>query len=372
METRFMERALKLAEKGRGKVSPNPIVGCVIAKKGRVIAEAGHAKYGGMHAEAAALKKAGKRAKGADMYVTLEPCPHWGKTPPCTEAIIKAGIKRVFAAMKDPNPRVKGRGVKKLRASGVPTVLGICKKEAEMLNDFYITYMLKKRPFVIMKVAMTADGKITWGNGKRKNVSGKEAKEFVHNLRADVDAVAVGINTVIKDNPRLTARLGEKQGGNKKAECKKAKCRNPLRIVFDSSLKIPLNARILKGVKTAGTTIITTGKSKNKKRKAIEIQKRGAGVIIVKAGQERVDLRSALAELGKAGISSLLLEGGNKINTAFLREGLADKIAFIVSARRVGKGLDWADARVLGKIKIRDLKVSALGNDLLIEGRPEA
>ncbi|MFH1225052.1 MAG: bifunctional diaminohydroxyphosphoribosylaminopyrimidine deaminase/5-amino-6-(5-phosphoribosylamino)uracil reductase RibD [Candidatus Diapherotrites archaeon] len=371
-ERRLMQRAIALAERGGGKTGPNPMVGCVVAKHGKVIAEGWHKCCGAEHAEAMALRLAGKKARGAEMYVTLEPCSHWGRTPPCTRAIMRAGIKKVFIAMRDPNQGVSGEGIRALRSAGIKVHVGLCKKEAETLNNFYITRMRRGRPFVIMKVAMTADGKITWGNGKRKKISGKEVDELVHRMRARVDAVIVGVNTVIKDNPLLTARLG-KNKNTKNARgsgLQEGGIKNPLRVVLDCSLRIPANARVLKcggGLKTA---VVAAAGARRNARKAREIQKRGAAVMVVKRGGGGVDLHSLLHELGSAGINSVMLEGGKKLNTSFLRAGLADEAVFIVSPRRIGKGLDWAERRVAKGVLLDCAEAAVLGKDVVISGVP--
>lgn len=371
-----MERALALAERGIGRTGPNPIVGCVIAKGGRVIAEGWHKCCGAEHAEAMALRLAGKGAKGAEMYATLEPCNHQGRTPPCTRAIIRAGIKKVFVAMLDPNPKVGGKGIKALRSAGIKVHIGICTKEAEILNNFYITRMLRGRPFVIMKVAMTADGKITWGSGKRKKISGKEAQELVHGLRGGVDAIIVGVNTVIKDNPLLTARLGK---GKKNKNTKNPRAgsgsqggtaKNPLRVVLDSSLMVPENARVLKCGKGLKTVVVAAAGTHRNARKVMEIERRGAAVMVVKRGEGGVDLHSLLHELGSAGVNSVMIEGGKELNTSFLRSGLVDELVLIISPRRAGAGLDWAERGIAKGLELGGAEAALLGKDVVVSGVP--
>lgn len=360
---RFMGLALELAARGRGRTSPNPMVGAVVVRNGRIVGRGWHRCCGSAHAEVGALRSAGGKAKGADMYVTLEPCCNWGRTPPCTDAIIRSGIKQVFAAMEDPNPAVKGKGIRLLRAAGIRVFCGLRGEDAERLNEFYITWVRKKRPFVLMKVAMTSDGKISYGNGRRKEITGREAKGFVHGMRSEVDAVAVGINTVLKDNPRLTVRIG---GGKTKGR----KAKNPLRVVLDSSLRIPLNARVLKGTGRAKTVVATTGRGMGKKGKIKKLLALGAGVMLVKEKDGMVDLGSLLHELGNAGITSVMLEGGKKLNTSFLGEKLVDKIILLVSGRKAGNGLDWADGRVLRRIGLRDACIGRLGRDAAVSFYP--
>ena len=229
----FMKKALTLAARGRGRTSPNPMVGAVIVKSGKIIASDYHKKAGGPHAEILVLKTAGKRAKGATLYVSLEPCCHTDKkTPPCTRAIIRSGIKKVVAAMIDPNPKVSGMGLKELRKAGIETVSGIMEKEALKLNEAFIKHITAKEPFVILKIAQSLDGKIATAKGESRWITGEKAREYVHRLRNEVDAILVGIGTVKKDNPSLDCRI---KGG-----------RNPYRIIVDSRLDISLNAKVLK------------------------------------------------------------------------------------------------------------------------------
>src|SRR3989338_1737631 len=223
-----MALALRLALKGKGKTKTNPLVGAVIAKQGKIIGKGWHRAFGKAHAEINALEQAGKKAAGATLYVTLEPCCHYGKTPPCTKAIISAGINRVVCAMKDPNPLVNGNGIRELRKAGIEMETGLLKERAREMNRGFISIIEKGRPYITLKAALTADGCLTWGNGKRKKITGKEADIYAHKLRAENDAILVGIGTVMKDNPQLTVRL--------------VKGRNPVRIILDTNLDTPINA----------------------------------------------------------------------------------------------------------------------------------
>ncbi len=350
-EERFMQLALQLAKKGEGRVSPNPLVGCVIVKRRKIVGRGWHKKFGSAHAEINALKQAGSRAIGSTMYVNLEPCYHYGKTGPCTRAIIEAKVGKAVIAMLDPNPLVKGKGVRELKKAGIKVKVGLMEREAKRRNEFYITYMKTGKPFVLMKVGMSLDGKISYGNERGKRITGKESFKITRQLRSRVDAVLVGINTVIKDNPRLTARV---KGG-----------RNPVRVIVDSKARIPLGARVLK---EKGKVIVACTK-KAPKGKLQKLTKIGAGVIVVREKSGLVDLGNLVKQLGVAGISSLMIEGGAKIFASALRERMVDRTLFFISPKIIGKGLDvfgWEE--IMQKIKIE--KVGRCGEDLLIECMP--
>jgi len=341
---KYMEMALKLAKKGSGMVSQNPMVGAVIVKGKRVVGRGWHKKYGSEHAEANAIIDAGKKARGADLYVTLEPCNHFGKQPPCTKAILKAGIGRVFAAMKDPH-HVSNKGEQYLRKNGIPVHIGMCKNEAEKLNEFYITSVRYGMPFVTVKIAMTADGFITHGDGKAKRIAGKKESAFVQNLRERHDSILVGLNTIIKDNPRLTVR--------------KNPALNPVRIVLDSEARTPLSARILR---ESGETIIACTHAAPRKR-ILALRKKGAQIVV--AGKKgRVDLRQLLKKLNALGIQSVLVEPGNMTATSFLSGGLFDRIIIIVARRKIKGGLEAF--RLGKKIRARVIEKRPVGNDTMI------
>ena len=349
-EKEFMERAFQIAEKGRMHVSPNPMVGCVIVKNGKIISEGWHAFFGGGHAEVVALKKAGKKAKGATMYVTLEPCCHYGKQPPCTKKIIGAGIRKVVVAVKDTNPVVSGGGISEIRKAGIKVEVrgnGGIKEKVLRQNRKYFRFRETGKPFVMLKVAMTADGKITWGDGKRKKISGKEAQNMVHKLRSEYEAVLVGINTVLKDNPRLTSRIA---GG-----------RQPLKIIIDSEAKIPLNSRVLR----QGRTLIVCTK-KAPAARIRKLQESGIGVMVARQKKGRVDLRNLIEQLGVAGVTSILVEGGAKIISSFMDEGIADEFVLVISRKTVGNGRDAFDRGHLHRLLGND--VYFLGKDMVVEG----
>lgn len=332
-DEKIMKQCLKLAEKGRLFVSPNPMVGAIVEKSGKIISGGYHKKFGGEHAEIIALKKAGKKAKNATLYVNLEPCDHYGKQPPCTKEIIKAGIKEVVIATIDPNPIVSGKGIKKLKKNGIKTKSGILEKEAQALNEKFFRFKKTKTPFVLIKIAVSLNGKISGQKGKK--ISGKKSLEKVHALRAEFDAILVGVNTVLKDNPLLTARTKKE--------------RNPLRIVLDSNARTPLYSRVLDS--GAPTIIVCTKKAKKHRIKKL-IEKK-VGVMTVKEKNGFVDLKNLLIELGKSGISSVLVEGGAQVTSAIVKQKLFDKMILVASPKiiKVGKYF-LTDKKLLKKLEI--------------------
>ncbi len=348
-----MELALKLAEKGKGNVSPNPLVGALIVKRGRIVGRGWHKKCGEAHAEVCALKEASKKAKHSIMYVTLEPCSHWGRTPPCTEQIVEAGVREVVIGMKDPNPLINGYHELKFR--GIKTRIGILEEECKRLNEPYAKWIKTKKPFVVVKAAMSLDGQIATRTGDSKYITGREACKFVHELRAGYDAVMVGANTVIKDNPQLTVRL--------------VKGRNPIKIVVDSKLRIPMNANIIKN-EPAKLIIVTSKKAPKAKIK--QLMHRMVHVLVVDMVNGKIDLKELMKELGKREICSILIEGGAELNAEVIRSGIADKVLFFISPQFIGKGLsalgDLGIAKVDKSIKLKKLDYKKIGEDILIEG----
>lgn len=313
-----MRMALALAEKGKGFTSPNPMVGAVVVKGNRVVGRGYHKRAGSPHAEVIALKEAGNKAKGATLYVTLEPCVHYGRTPPCVPQIIHAGIKRVVVSMEDPNPLVRGKGIRDLREEGVEVVTGVEEEKARLLNEYYIKYITTRKPFVILKWAMSMDGKIATFTGDSRWISGEKARRFVHELRAEVDAVLVGGGTVKKDDPLLNVRLSRP-------------VRQPWRIIIDPRLEIPLEARIFK--EEGGRVIIVCREEEEEeKRRILE----GKGVEFITFKGERMEISSLLRILGEREVTSLLVEGGEKVFTSFLEEGEVDKVYVIVSPLLIG------------------------------------
>ncbi|MAG18309.1 MAG: riboflavin biosynthesis protein RibD [Candidatus Diapherotrites archaeon] len=338
----FMQEAIKAAEKGKD-TWPNPMVGAVVVKEEKIVGKAYHKRFGDEHAEAGALKKAGKKAKGADLFVTLEPCNHYGKQPPCTKAIIKAGIKRVFIAQGDPN-KESGNGAKELRKHGI-TVKITREKEAKKLYDLYITnYSVKKKPLITIKIAMSIDGFISFGDGKKKKISGKQSSRFVQKLREQNDAIIVGSNTVLKDDPKLSVKKGK----------------NPVRVVLDSKARIPLDSKVLS---EKGNTIIFCTK-KIPKNKIKNLLEKGAKVVTVKASKKGISLDDAFEKLYSFGIKNVLIEPGNKLASELLGKKMFDRLVFIIADREIKQGLKAF--KVKKPIKVRVLKKKKLGKDLLL------
>ncbi|MGH7198748.1 MAG: bifunctional diaminohydroxyphosphoribosylaminopyrimidine deaminase/5-amino-6-(5-phosphoribosylamino)uracil reductase RibD [Candidatus Omnitrophota bacterium] len=343
----FMRRALELAKRGEGSVHPNPMVGAVLVKNNRVIGEGAHERFGGPHAEANALRKAGSGASGATLYVTLEPCAHFGKTPPCVDLILRHKIKKVVVAARDPNPLVSGKGLRKLRKAGVRVETGVLEAEAERMNRAYGHWIRKKTPYVIVKVAQSLDGRITARPGQPRWITGGEARKFSHGLRAASDAVLVGVNTVLKDDPRLNVRFGHRG-------------RAPLKIVLDSGLRTPPDARIFSSQKKpilAVTRKAPLGRFARYKHKAeiLSVPERGG----------RVDLKALLKLLGRRGVVQLMIEGGGEvIREAFARNVVNEVYLFIAPSVLGGRH----EAGPVNLSRIRDFQVSAVGKDLLIHG----
>ena len=327
-DEKFMQKALKLAARGYGAVEPNPMVGCVIVRDGKIIGQGGHKKFGGPHAEINALancKTRGSEPRGATMYVTLEPCCHQGKTGPCTDAIIAAGITKVFVAMIDPSPHTNGKGIEQLRSAGIEVQFGVLEEQAAALNAPFIKFTKTNKTWVIAKWAQSIDGKITWVDelGVRRWISNKLSRQDSHNLRRRVRAILVGIETVFADNPLLTPRP--------------PRSRKPARIVLDSHLRIPLDCNLLATAKAAPVIIATThGAVEAELDKAAQIKKLGAEVLACPTVQDRIDIRFLLDELSKRGIAQLLVEGGAKVIDSFLKLYLADEICIYIAPRILG------------------------------------
>jgi diaminohydroxyphosphoribosylaminopyrimidine deaminase/5-amino-6-(5-phosphoribosylamino)uracil reductase len=358
-EETFMRRTLQLARRGRGKTSPNPMVGAVIARDGVIVGEAYHAAPGQPHAEVLALAKAGRAVKGATLYTNLEPCCHTAKrTPPCTDAIIGSGIQRVVAAMTDPNPMVSGKGFQLLRKAGIEVVEGVLRPEAERLNEIFIKYITTQKPFVILKAAMTLDGRIATRSGSSRWITGEAARLEVHRLRSEVDAVLVGIGTVLIDDPLLTAR---RRGA-----------KNPIRVVIDPTLKIPLHARMMTSMAEAPILLLTTSRASSGKMK--KLKEKGALIELFPQTGGEISFDAILERLGKAGVTSLLIEGGGKVNGLALRANAVDRAIFYIAP----KLLCGEDAKgvIAGKsvqalsqaIRLDHLKVKQIGEDIRIEG----
>ncbi len=371
-DTESMELALRLAARGEGLTSPNPMVGAVIVSGNRIVGQGYHRRVGGPHAEQFALQGAGRRARGATLYVTLEPCQHSHKrTPPCVPSIIAAGLGRVVVAMRDPNPRVSGRGIRRLRQAGLRVDVGCLQEEAERLNERYVHWMRTGRPFVILKSAMTLDGQIATASGESRWITGLGARRQVHRLRSRMDAVLVGVGTVLRDDPQLTVRLGSTDGSGRAA-------RQPLRVVLDSTLRTPFSARVLQPSGSARspvrTVVITTAKAP--KRRIERLRARGVSVLVVPGRRGRVSLRACLEQLGQLGITGVLIEGGSEVNAAALREGLVNRVMLYVAPCLLGgqdaKGMigGRTPTQLEDSIRLSELRVRRVGTDYLIEGIP--
>ncbi len=348
---KYMALAIKIAEKGRAQTSPNPMVGCVIVKRGRIVGDGYHKKAGDEHAEVIALNKAGKKAVNSTLYVNLEPCSHWGRTPPCTERIIESGVREVIIGVKDPNPLIDS--YRELKFRGIKTKIGILEDESKKLNEVYFKYIKTKRPFVIIKVAMSLDGRIATATGDSKYITSKEARTYVHKLRTEVDAVMVGLNTVVRDNPELTPRL--------------YKGKEPMKIVVDSKLKIPKDCKLMR--EPSNLIIATTNKVSKEEIK--KFQQKGIGMIITKTKDNMVDLRDLVKQLGEHEITSVMIEGGSELNSSAIKADIVDKILIFAAPKIIGNGLGAIGNLGIKKIdKAINLKNSVsrkIGRDMLIE-----
>lgn len=314
-----MARALQLALRGAGHTRPNPMVGAVLVKDGRIIGEGWHKQYGGPHAEVNAFASATEDPEGATLYVGLEPCSHYGKTPPCADLIIRKKVARVVAALEDPNPLVSGRGFRKLRANGIRVTVGVLAEEARHINDVFLTYVTRKRPFILYKAAMSLDGKIACHTGESQWISSEKSREEVQRLRGILSGIMVGAGTVIADNPRLTCRMEEYE--------------NPARIIVDGKLRVPLESRIFH--EPGRNIILTTSEASLEKKKALE----NLGVELIEADSEepgKVDLKSAMLALGIKGIDGILLEGGPTLAASALEAGIIDAVRFYIAQKIIG------------------------------------
>ncbi len=366
----FMRRALSLAKKGAGKTSPNPMVGAVIVGHGKVVGEGFHHGPGLPHAEVIAFAKAGLKAKGATLYTNLEPCCHTKKrTPPCTNLLLKSGIARVVIAMKDPNHQVNGRGIKILRQAGITVTTGVLQKDAERLNEVFIKQMTTKLPFVILKAAMTLDGRIATKSGESRWITGEKARQEVHKLRSQVDAVLVGIGTVLADDPMLIA------GGKKKNPSQGTlppQGTLPLRAVIDPHLKIPLHSRLIASILEAPTLLLTTVSATSKK--AILVTKTGVRIEYFPKNTAGIPFKAILKRLGQIGITSVLIEGGGNVNGRALREGVVDKVIFYIAPKFLcgNDAKAVVDGKAISSLadatSLHDVTIRKVGDDLCVEG----
>jgi diaminohydroxyphosphoribosylaminopyrimidine deaminase/5-amino-6-(5-phosphoribosylamino)uracil reductase len=356
----FMKIALRLAARGAGSVSPNPMVGAVVVQDGEVVGRGWHHRYGEPHAEVMALRDAGSLSRGATLYVTLEPCNHHGKTPPCTEAVLAAGVKRVVASTPDPNRTVSGGGAAFLREKGLQVEMGLLAGEVRRLNEAWFTWVETGLPFVIAKAACSLDGKIATRTGDSQWLTGEAARAFGHRLRHACDAILVGIGTVLADNPQLTTRLARRPGND------------PIRVVLDSRLRLPLSAHLLHLSSPAPTWVACTAAAPAENIQALEFQ--GIKVLVLPEKDGRVALTPLLQELGRRRVQSLLVEGGAEVLGAFLDQRLVDKFYFFYAPKILG-GKDAYPA-VAGRgvanlseaHQARNLSLRRLGPDLLVSG----
>lgn len=358
-DEKYMRLAMQLAGNAIGRTSPNPLVGAVIVKDNRVVGCGWHRKAGTPHAEVHALNQAGELAQGADVYVTLEPCAHYGKTPPCSKALVEAKVKNVYGGLLDVNPKVAGKGFKILEDAGIHVEYGFLQDELRKQNEVFFKWIEHKKPFIVLKAAMTLDGKIATATGQSKWITNETSRAYGYKLRDIYDGIMVGINTVIEDNPMLTARV---DGG-----------KNPIRIVVDSSLKIDINANVVQD-KSAKTIIATTDKAD--KDKILKLQAQDVDVIVVdKDENDKVDIEKLLDILGQQNICSILVEGGATLSGSFVAKKLVDKVYFFIAPKIVG-GKE-AKTPVAGTgilnlqeaLALKDIQIEKLEEDILIIGR---
>ena len=356
LDEKYMRQALEIAKYAIGRTSPNPMVGAIVVRDSRVVGQGWHRQAGSPHAEINALQQAGTLAQGATMYVTLEPCSHYGRTPPCADTLISAGIKKVVVAMNDPNPLVAGKGLKKLREVGIEVVEGVLSVEAAILNEIFIKYISTQMPFVVLKSAISLDGKIAAYTGHSQWITGQESREYVHELRDCYDAILVGIGTVLVDNPSLTTRLPHKG-------------KNPIRIIIDSRARTPLDAHVVTDG-LAQTIIAVTHKAPQDRVNALRAC--GAEVVVINEKQSGVDLRQLFNTLAMRNITSILIEGGGNINASVLDENLVDKIYWFIAPKIIGGqsargpvgGQGVADVNKAHMLE--DMNIEHIGQDILI------
>jgi diaminohydroxyphosphoribosylaminopyrimidine deaminase/5-amino-6-(5-phosphoribosylamino)uracil reductase len=354
----YMKIALRLARKGLGKTSPNPMVGAVIVKDDRIIGRGYHHYFGGKHAEINAVEDAKGNITGATMYVTLEPCFHYGKTPPCVDAVIDSKPDRVVIGMQDPDPRVSGRSIEKLKQNGIETVVGVLEGQCRLLNESYIKHRSTGIPFITMKFAQTLDGRIAAADGSSRWVASPESLKLAHKLRARHDVIIAGVNNVIIDNPELTLRL--------------VRGKSPTRVILDSKLRIPLDAKVLLDQEKARTIIATTPAADDDKMATL--RDRGIEVMTVATDlQGGVDIARLMAMLGARDIASVLVEGGSRVFTSFLRKGLVDRLVAIIAPKILGTGLgtigDLNLQNINQALKLTFEKTYRMGDDIVVESR---
>lgn len=355
-DIKYMKLAIELAKKGGGFVNPNPLVGSVIVKDNQIIGQGYHEYYGGLHAERNALKNCTISPKGAKLYVTLEPCCHYGKTPPCSQAIIDSGISEVIIGTLDPNPLVAGKGVKVLEKNNIKVKIGVLEKECQKLNKIFLKYISTKIPYVIMKYAMTIDGKITTYKNKSKWISSKKSRLLAQKTRHNLMAIMVGVNTVINDDPNLTCRLEN--------------CKQPIRIVCDTHLRLPINSKIVQTANQIKTYIATSSQNVLKIQ---EYQQFGCHIIKVEKLGKYIDLKDLMIKIGELGIDSILLEGGSTLNWSALEQGIVDEVHAFIAPKIFGGSLALTPVGGQGvslpknAIKLKPYAFQKVGQDYLIE-----
>ncbi|MDD3364712.1 MAG: bifunctional diaminohydroxyphosphoribosylaminopyrimidine deaminase/5-amino-6-(5-phosphoribosylamino)uracil reductase RibD [Syntrophomonas sp.] len=360
MDQFYMKRALGLAARAQGRTSPNPMVGAVIVKNGQLIGEGYHHQAGTPHAEVHALNEAGEQAVGATLYVTLEPCSHFGRTPPCADAVIKAGIKRVVIATTDPNPQVAGKGIARLKDAGIEVELGVMEHEASRLNEVFFKYIQTGLPFVALKTAMTLDGKIASYSGDSKWITGEDARHYVHQLRNIYDAIMVGIGTVLKDDPFLNTRL------------EIADMRNPVRIIIDSNLDLPPTSNIARSSHEQRTLVFCSSNSDSQRREPLEAL--GVELISLDIDSDLIPLEKVLGILGEMGLCSLLVEGGGEINAYLLEHQLLDKAYWFIAPKIIGgrqapspiggQGIEF----MKDALELKSMEIQKFSEDFLLTG----
>ena len=359
-DSAYLEMAYGLAEKARGWASPNPYVGAVVVRSGRIVGHGFHERPGQPHAEAIALERAGRLARGSSLYVTLEPCVHWGRTPPCVEAVIRAAPKRVVVSSLDPNPIVFQKGVRRLRAAGIDVSVGLLGERNSVLNESYIKHITRGVPFVTLKAALSLDGRMATRTGDSRWISSPGTREYVHLLRGEQDAIMVGIGTILKDDPRLTVR--HPQWAGKKI----------VRVILDSALRLPVRARILTTLTEGKVIVFTAGGASSRKKATLE--KRGVEVIEIPDPSRPLEVPEVLARLGERGIASLLVEGGSRLLTTLIQEKLADKLFLTLSPRLIGgeaapSFLEGEGVRQVRRaLRLRKVSAFPIGDDIIIQG----
>ncbi|HBM15148.1 MAG TPA: bifunctional diaminohydroxyphosphoribosylaminopyrimidine deaminase/5-amino-6-(5-phosphoribosylamino)uracil reductase RibD [Lentisphaeria bacterium] len=356
----YMQMAIDLAKEGWGRTNPNPLVGAVIVKNDRIIGKGYHKAFGSSHAEIEAIKSISEDPSGSTMYVNLEPCSHYGRTPPCADALVKARFKKIVIGMVDPNPLVSGKGIAILEKNGIEVISGVMEKEAKKLNEIFSKYITRKKPFVIIKSAMTLDGKIASKTGDSKWISNEASRQYVHSIRDRVSSIMIGINTIIHDDPLLTTRLKNKEG------------KDSIRIVIDSKGRLPCDAKIIRSSKTAPLILVLA--ETPSEEKALMFQANNIKVIVCPGRNGRVDLSMLMDELYKLQIDSILIEGGGTLNYSSLESGIVDKIMLFISPKIIGgteaitvfegKGKE----RINEAFSLKNIEFKTFEDDILIEG----